>query len=320
MSMHDIFTEMLKHYLRMQGLKFVKLEEEIRIFMRGKPDLSILIEDAKILENISDESWMYIIKKCAQENASIVLIEVKTERTTGIHIYQLYRYKMSLILSEEKSHREICAVLIGPEIGEEENIRRTLALKTGLQIHITKEKFFYIIQLNSVQIYAIPFESLNPKILDNALLLLFSKKRNKAIKAAKELLTKIPRTSILYTLTLFIVPGIKVPEREIPPENIAKAVDVIGIERFVKAIDIIGIERFAKAIGPERLAKAIDIIGIERFAKAIGPERLAKMLKFIDAKQFAKLLALMSERELIEVLRHLPVEKKKLIAKIIANS
>jgi len=317
MSMHDIFTEMLKHYLKMQGLKFVKLEEEIRIFMRGKPDLSILIEDAKILENISDESWIYIIRKCAQENANIVLIEVKTERITGIHIYQIYKYKMSLILSEEKSHREICAVLIGPEIGEEENIRRTLALKTGLQIHITKEKFFYIIQLNSVQIYAIPFESLNPKILDNALLLLFSKEKNKAIKAAKELLTKIPRTSILYTLTLFIVPGIKMPEREIPPENIAKAVDLIGIERF------------AKAIGPERLAKAIDSIGIERFAKAIGPERLAKMLDFVDTKQFvrmlgpekfARLLASISERELIEILRRLPEEKKKLIAKIVANS
>ena len=299
MSMHDVFTEILKHYLRMQGLKFIKLEEEIRIFMRGKPDLSVLVEDAEILRKISDESWMYVIRKCAQQNANIVLIEVKTERITGIHIYQLYRYKMSLILSEEKSHREVCAILIGPELGKEENIKKTLALKTGLQIRIGKEKFFHIIQLNSVQVYLIPFESLNPKILDNALLLLFSKKRNKAIKAAKELLTKIPRTSILYTLTLFIVPGIKVPEREIPPENIAKAVDVIGIERFVKAI---------------------DIIGIERFAKAIGPERLAKMLKFIDAKQFAKLLALMSERELIEVLRHLPVEKKKLIAKIIANS
>ena len=296
MSMHDIFTEMLKHYLKMQGLKFVKLEEEIRIFMRGKPDLSILIEDAKILENISDESWIYIIRKCAQENANIVLIEVKTERITGIHIYQIYKYKMSLILSEEKSHREICAVLIGPEIGEEENIRRTLALKTGLQIHITKEKFFYIIQLNSVQIYAIPFESLNPKILDNALLLLFSKEKNKAIKAAKELLTKIPRTSILYTLTLFIVPGIKMPEREIPPENIAKAVDLIGIERF------------AKAIGPERLAKMLDFVDTKQFVRMLGPEK------------FARLLASISERELIEILRRLPEEKKKLIAKIVANS
>lgn len=82
MSLHEILVEAIKQYLQMRGLTFVRAEAKLRVFVERIPDIYAEL-NRSIVKQVSRGSWLEIVRECAKEGASELVLEVKLEPVTG---------------------------------------------------------------------------------------------------------------------------------------------------------------------------------------------------------------------------------------------
>ncbi len=202
-------------------------ERRVDLIIKNLRKLKIYVEKESWLRYVYDNrnSWIIIEFKGPYETISFDVI------LTTIY------YKLLLAISEKIWFHAISAFVIGPRLAK--NVRQILAEKTHNYLRILGNKAFYeIINDKTLEIHVITYDELDPNIPGNESLCMFSSKEKICSVAIKRILETYDSRSILYSFALFYKPDIvRIKMKEpIPKENIAKAVEVIGLDRLAEAL------------------------------------------------------------------------------------
>ena len=267
-----IFLELLENYF-----DFSKVDTEYGVLLK-EVRIDILIENLKPKKDFPKNSWIGFI---VANRRRFIVIEAKSigSKANLKAIRKLFLYKAILAEKFDCSYKEIMPVLIVsrvPSVLErrlKENIDRNLTI-------IGKEGLYKISGSEALEILVIAVDELNPKVEYNEILMIFSSIDELSKKAAIEILRRYPSSTFLYAFAIIYRPEVSQMAKTelIPPERLALAISVIGVDKLVEAIEVIGIDKLARALGPERTVKMIEEVGIDKLAKALGPERTVKIV------------------------------------------
>ena len=278
-----IISEAFEHY-RLSSVAIVT-EYGVEI-IRSRID--ILVEGIKCAETLPDGSWL---KFLCEHGGYLNIIEVKAPSVKVDYetIKQVLMYKIALSMKKKIEFSEVSVFIIAPKISENLEKKLREKLDDKMRIH-GGEGLYETKNAKALKIYIIAYDELDPEILGNETLCLLSTKENISKRAARRIIETFKPDNIIYSPALIYRPEVaEMTETEVIPK-----------ERLAKAVEVIGIEKLADALGPERLAKAVEVIGIEKLVLSIGLEK--------------------TFRALSEILKRLPPEKRKELLRILTDT
>ena len=278
-----IISEAFEHY----RLSSVAIMTEYGVeIVRSRID--ILVEGVKCAEVLPDGSWLKFLCECASY-LNIIEVKAPSVKVNYETIKQVLAYKVALSMKKKIDFSDISVFIIAPNISE--NLDKKLREKLDDKMRLHGKKGLYETKnAKALKIFIIAYNELDPEIPGNETLCLFSTKENISKRAARRIIETFKPDNIIYSFALIYRPEVaKMTEAEVIPK-----------ERLAKAVEVIGIEKLADALGPERLAKAVEVIGIEKLVLSIGLEK--------------------TFRALSEVLKRLPPEKREELLRILTDT